>query len=109
MHLRNISIATLLLLFYNNVNSQVYQGIHAGKVLHDWYLAGPVRVSADTTEKPGDAAQKQFFNRKDDQHIPAAFVIPAAGKPDLKNWRKYSSKKDNIDLDSVFNHPDFAS
>ena len=54
-------------------------------------------VSEDTTSKPDIRAQENFFNRNDDQNIRAAFRVHSGSKPDLKNWNKFSSKKDEVD------------
>jgi CubicO group peptidase (beta-lactamase class C family) len=109
MYLRNFLIATVMLFTGIQANAQVYHGIQAGKFLRDWYLAGPLKVHTDSSAKPDDNAQQQFFNRENNQQTAAEFIIPAGGSPDLKKWKKYSSGNDNVDLDSVFNHPDFVS
>lgn len=109
MRSKKIFLATLIISVFFNLNAQIYKGIQSGKVLRDWYIAGPLKVSEDTAHKPDSKAQENFFNRKDDQNIHASFRVQAGSKPDLKNWKKFSSKKDIIDFDSIFAHTDFAS
>src|SRR5688500_12627370 len=109
MCLKKIFLATLSIAIFFNLNAQTYKGTQSGKVLRDWYIAGALKVSEDSSHKPDIKAQENFFNRKDDQNIQAAFRVQTGGKPDLKRWNKFSSKKDIVDFDSIFRHPDFVS
>ena len=109
MRLKNIFFVLSALSTLINVNAQTYKGTQPGKVLRDWYVAGPIRISADTSVKPDNAEQEKFFNRKDDQQVNASFGLLADKIPDLKNWKKVNVKNDIIDFDSIFKHPDFVS
>lgn len=108
MFSRTTLIVSILAFLFLNVHAQAYKGTQAGKALRDWYVAGPVKVSADSS-KPDIAKQEDFFNRKDDQHISASFKVSPGSSPDLKNWKKVNEKSDIIDFDSLFSHQDFAS
>ena len=109
MRLKNIFFVLSALSTLINVNAQTYKGTQPGKVLRDWYVAGPIRISTDTSVKPDNAEQEKFFNRKDDQQVNASFGLSVDKIPDLKNWKKVSVKNDIIDFDSIFKHPDFVS
>ncbi len=104
--------STLLLLFvllHYNGTAQTYKGTQDGKALRNWYVAGPVKISTDTTN-PDNTSQETFFNRGNNQNINVGFKVPdGSAAPDLKNWKQVSWGNDVIDLDSIFKHPDYVS
>ena len=100
----NSCFVILLLIFSSAVYAQTYEGTQSGKALRKWYVGGPVKVSSDTAKPPGLTDQERFFNRADDQRF-----NPAGGKPDLAKWKKIEAWSDNVDFDSIYNHPDFVS
>src|SRR5687768_1199550 len=108
MVLRKTFIASILFFLILDVDAQTYKGTQAGKVLRNWYVTGPIKVSADSS-RPDVIKQQDFFNRKDDQNISVSFKTTPGTNPDLKNWKKVNEKNDIIDFDSIFNRQDFAS
>ena len=83
--------------------------MQAGKPLRKWYVAGPIKVAADSVKMPALADQEFFFNRANDEKLNVSYIVPASGVPDLTKWKAIEAWNDNVDFDSIFNHPDFVS
>jgi CubicO group peptidase (beta-lactamase class C family) len=110
MAIRNFLLFTFVFFCFNRLCAQEYKSVQEGKAMRSWYVAGPIKISADTAHIPDNTAQENFFNRKDDQQLHVSFTVPSVGsKPDLKSWKTITSKSDVVDFDSIFNHADYSS
>jgi CubicO group peptidase (beta-lactamase class C family) len=103
MRLKNICFGISFLISSLNINAQTYEGTQAGKPMRKWYVGGLIKVPGDTAKNPSVAEQESFFNRAD------AFSVPVDSTPDLNKWKKIDAWSDNVDFDSIFNHPDHVS
>ncbi|HKZ38268.1 MAG TPA: serine hydrolase, partial [Chryseolinea sp.] len=82
----------------------IYNANDAGKYMRKWWLLGPIPVTKDSTSNVDMATQIKFF----DQDPLSISELHAAKKTSVSvdgkglAWSLYSSKKDIIDLDSLF-------
>jgi CubicO group peptidase (beta-lactamase class C family) len=109
MRLKLIFLAVALLVISFHSDAQTYQGTQPGKPLRKWYAAGPIKVVSDTVKTPSLTDQENFFSRTNDEKLPVSYITATSVKPDLAKWKKIEAWTDNVDFDSIFNHPDFVS
>src|SRR6476619_435142 len=107
MRLNFLFLSLALVIIFSKVDAQTYQGTQPGKPLRKWYVAGPIKVSLDTIKTPSLTDQENFFSRTNDEKLPVSYITPKSGTPDLAKWKKIEAWNDNVDFDSIFNHPDF--
>jgi CubicO group peptidase (beta-lactamase class C family) len=89
-----------------------YSTVQAGKFMKSWLIAGPVSISADTTD-PDTQMQEQAF--KEDlissvQVIEGKSLSPLQVKQKALQWKTISSVADAVMLDTIFDkkNPDFV-
>lgn len=88
-----------------------YPATAAGKFMRSWLLAGPVLIRDAAAPEPDAVTQEKFFNESLLERVAVNAKQPIAAltvKNRTLSWKAHNSNTDAIDLDAIFNKPDFC-